>query len=87
MLKQCVNNGDLKKDCLAILEDRMMRDFNKKQLYGSQLKKDRETGIWTLHPVRDPENLNKRRKKMGLEPIEEYLKGLDIEYDLAGVFD
>lgn len=87
VVKQCVDNGDLKKKNLAILEDRMMRDYSKKQLYGSQLKKNGETGIWTLYPVRDRENLDKRRKKMGLEPIEDHLKSLDIEYDLAGVFD
>ncbi len=84
IVKQCVDNGDLKKKNLAILEDRMMRDYSKKQLYGSQLKKDRDTEVWTLYPVRDPENLDKRRKKMGLEPIEDYLKSLEIEYDLAG---
>lgn len=85
IVKQCVDNGDLKKKNLAILEDRMMRDYSKKQLYGSQLVRDRETDIWTLYPVRDPENLDKRRKKMGLEPIEAYLESLELEYDLAGV--
>ena len=84
-VKQCVDNGDLKKKNLAILEDRMMRDYSKKQLYGSQLIKGKEKDVWTLYPVRDPINLDKRRKKVGLKPIEKYLKSLELEYDLSGI--
>lgn len=85
VIKQCVEKGDLKKRCLAMMEDRMMRDFGKKQLYGSQLTKKDTTEVWTLYPLREPETLNKRRKAMGMEPIEKYLESLGIEYTLEGL--
>lgn len=82
IIKQCVEKGDLKKHHQAILEDGMMRDFGKEQLYGSQLFQDRETKVWRLYKVRDRKNLDQRRKAVGLEPIEDYLKSLGIDYDL-----
>ena len=83
IIKQCVEKGDLKKHHQAILEDGMMRDFGKEQLYGSQLFQDRETKVWRLYKVRDRKNLDQRRKAVGLEPIEDYLKSLEIDYDLG----
>lgn len=85
VIQESVEKGDLKPRCLAVMEDRMMRDFGKKQLYGSQLIKKDTSDIWTLYPVRQPERLNERRKEMGMEPIEEYLERLQVEYTLEGL--
>lgn len=85
VIKESVQKGDLKPRCLALMEDRMMRDFGKKQLYGSQLIKKDTTDTWTLYPVRQPEELNIRRKKMGMKPIEEYLESLEVDYSLEGL--
>ena len=67
------------------MEDRMMRDFGKQQLYGSQLIKKDTSDIWTLYPVRQPQQLNERRKEMGMKPIEEYLESLQVDYTLEGL--
>lgn len=85
VIKECVEKGDLNPRCLAMIEDRMMRDFGKKQLYGSQLMKKDTTDTWTLYPLRDPEKLNERRKAVGMKPIEKYLESLDVEYTLEGL--
>lgn len=85
VIKQCVERGDLKKRCLAMMEDRMMRDFGKKQLYGTQLVKQDSTEVWTLYKLRDPTQLNQRRKAVGMPPIEDYLKGLGVAYTLEGL--
>lgn len=74
LLKESVDNGGSEGWYLAFLEDRILMRNNKKQKYGSQLIQDKETGAYQLYPVEDPENLNKRRANIGLEPIEDYLK-------------
>lgn len=85
VIQECVAKGDLKPSCLALMEDRMMRDFGKKQLYGSQLIKKDTSDVWTLYPVRQPERLHERRKEMGMKPIEDYLESLAVEYTLEGL--
>jgi hypothetical protein len=63
------------------MEDRMLMDKGEKQKYGSQVRKSNGSDKWSLHPpIQDPENVNKRRAEVGLEPIEEYLKHFGIEY-------
>jgi hypothetical protein len=52
----------------------------KKQIYGSQLKRNEKTGKFELWPVEDEENLDKRRAAVGLEPIAEYLKHFRLTY-------
>ena len=49
-------------------------DEGKPQLYGSQIKNGK------LYKLDSPKTVNERRKEMGLEPIEEYLKRFNIEY-------
>lgn len=49
---------------IAYLEDRVLINSGQKQLYGTQFKNGK------LHPVDDPDNLNKRRAQIGLEPIQ-----------------
>ena len=56
----------------AYLADRVSVAKTGKQVYGTQCRiKD---GKVSLNPVVDPANLNKRRKEMGMMPIEDYLK-------------
>jgi hypothetical protein len=60
----------------AYLYDRVMKNKGKKQLYGTQMemKIDSITKKQKLYPIENENELNVRRKSMGLEPIEEYLK-------------
>jgi outer membrane protein OmpA-like peptidoglycan-associated protein len=60
---------------LAYLEDRILVREGRKQLYGTQLLRNEKTGKYELAPAQDEKNLNIRRAKIGLEPIEVYLKG------------
>jgi len=80
-IKESVGKGDLSPQYLAMLIDRMLRKQNKKQRYGTQIQTNELTGKHKMAPVEDEKNLNKRREKMGLEPIEGYLKSFDIDYD------
>ena len=51
----------------------------RKQLYGSQISFDSIKQVYYLGHVLSPDSLDIRRKKMGLNPIKEYLKQWDAE--------
>ena len=73
MLKNAVKKGNAQARHLALLEDRTLLGQGKKQIYGSQLMPDPETGELFVRPLKDPKNVNKRRAKVGLGTIEDYL--------------
>ena len=67
-----MDKGESKGWYLAFLEDRILMSNGKKQIYGSQAKFNQETGKFHIHPIENVETVNEKRKKIGLEPIEEY---------------
>lgn len=81
MLKASVENKESEGWHLAFLEDRILMRNDKKQLYGSQAKWDKEIGGMKIHEIEDVENVNKRRQELGLESIEEYAKMNSYVFD------
>ena len=72
-VEQSVNNGDMNNSDLAYLTDRIMTLKNNTQLYGTQfLNIDFQNNSIQWIPIEDNLNLNIRRKKMNLMPIELY---------------
>lgn len=69
---------------LALLEDRVALGQGKKQMYGSQIHRNNQTGKYFVAPIEDESNVNKRRASVGLEPLEEYVKHWSIDYKLPG---
>ncbi|HKP67953.1 MAG TPA: DUF6624 domain-containing protein [Pyrinomonadaceae bacterium] len=63
--------------------DRLLTDQGKLQIYGSNFVT--QGGKFVMSPVEDPKNLDKRRKKIGLPPIDEYAKKLGEIYKLEVV--
>jgi hypothetical protein len=57
----------------ALLKDRILVSSGKKQLYGTQVRYTKETNSSEPFPIEDPENVDKRRKAVGLSPLKEYL--------------
>ena len=82
ILKQSAENGDLRKKVIAMMEDRMMMDYNKPQIYGTQVYRKSNSEPWILYNLKDPELVNKRREEVGLEPIEQYLENFGIEFKI-----
>jgi hypothetical protein len=74
VLREAVEKGNALPRELAFLEDRVALRQNKKQIYGSQLWTNRTLGRTFTQPVIDPDNLDKRRASVWLEPMNEYLK-------------
>ncbi len=80
ILKDAVNKGKASPQSLALMEDRISVAKNGYQIYGSQLYLD-SSGKYKVSPIKDEKNVNLRRKEVGLQPIEEYLKiYYQIEY-------
>jgi hypothetical protein len=79
-IKKSADQGDLQWSKVALMEDRMLMDKGEKQKFGSQVHKKNGSDKWALYPIEDPQNVNKRRAQVGLDPIEEYLKHFGIDY-------
>ena len=80
LISEAMKRGEVRPQDVALLEDRILMREGKKQIYGSQLRRDETTGKLELWPVEDEENLDKRRTSVGLESIAEYLKRFGITY-------
>ena len=82
LFMQSVEDGESRAKDLAMLQDRIRIRENKKQIYGTQLVPDLESGGWKFHSIEDEKNVNSRRAKVGLEPLEEYAKRFGIDYKI-----
>jgi hypothetical protein len=82
MMRAAVKHGKAAPQNLALLEDRVLTRMGKKQLYGSQVRTNPETGLNEFFPIEDEANVNKRRESVGLEPIEANVKDFGIQYVL-----
>jgi polyhydroxyalkanoate synthesis regulator phasin len=59
---------------LALLKDRMALREGKKQIYGSQIFIDSNTGKKYVQPLQNPEEVDKLRAEVGLPSMETYLQ-------------
>ncbi len=84
MMQEAVTLGKIKKKDFALLEDRIAVRQGKRQIYGSQIHKDYDTGESYVYPLIEPEKVNERRKNVGFEePIEDYVKrAVGITWDV-----
>lgn len=82
IMREAVKLGKASASSLALLEDRVALKQGKKQVYGSQVFSDPRTGESYVFPLLDPDNVDMRRKEVGLESLESYLKNFDMTWDL-----
>lgn len=82
MMREAVAKGNAQASSLALLEDRVSLGQGKKQIYGSQIGFFKETGENYVLPLEDPDNVNKRRAEVGLNPLEEYIKYWEMTWNL-----
>ncbi|RLJ23065.1 hypothetical protein CLU97_4643 [Chryseobacterium sp. 7] len=92
LIKEAGKNKEIPFTLVAMMEDRSLMDEDKEQIYGTQGKgemtKDKDgkqVFISFVWPVKDLENVNKRRKEAGFDStIEENAKrmfGQDFKYE------
>ncbi len=73
IFKIAAMNGDLPKETIALMEDRVALQLGKPQIYGSQGNVN-EQGIFVPAEMIEPENVDSRRAKMDMIPLAEYIK-------------
>ncbi|HYC87084.1 MAG TPA: DUF6624 domain-containing protein [Chryseosolibacter sp.] len=79
ILEKLAAQDEIEKKQYAYLYDRVQRNTGKMQLYGTQLSFDSKGNLFDSNDkiiiptdLADPENVDKRRNQMGLEPLEQY---------------
>jgi len=82
MMREAVKNGNANSNNLALLEDRVAIIKGGKQIYGSQIGRDQETGEYYILPLWDPENVDQRREEVGLGPLQEYVSKWGINWSV-----
>ncbi|GAB5555293.1 MAG: hypothetical protein Sapg2KO_48840 [Saprospiraceae bacterium] len=82
MMREAVKKGNARASSLALLEDRVALGQGKRQIYGSQIGRDPESGEYYVLPLLEPENVNARRREVGLGPIEEYTFQMNLTWNL-----
>lgn len=79
MVRKAVIDGKLSGKSWVFLEDRVSLANTGKQLYGTQVETNQNTGEYFISPIIDERNINIRRKKIGLESIETYAWGINYK--------
>lgn len=64
---------------IAYLENRVRVGAGRPQLYGTQFHTD-EAGKFGPWPIEDPDNVDERRKAVGLQPLSEYTRRIEESY-------
>lgn len=71
LMEAAAGRGEVRKDDLAYLTDRVLVGEGKKQRYGTQARI--ENGEVTPLPIEDEANVDSRRAALGLPPLKQYL--------------
>lgn len=82
MLREAVKQGKALSQSLALLEDRIALKQGKPQIYGSQIGMNSNTGAYYVDTLEDPENVDKRRAAVGLEPMRDYVSRFGIKWSI-----
>jgi broad specificity phosphatase PhoE len=81
MMSDAVKRNNARPSSLALLEDRVASRTGKRQIYGSQVGRNQETGEFYVSPIKYPENIDKRPAEVGLGTIQDYINNLNITWD------
>ncbi|OZC02327.1 DUF6624 domain-containing protein [Rubricoccus marinus] len=76
-IEAAVEAGESEPEWLAELTDRVLVRQDLPQRYGSQIH-TAETGARTFYPIEDIENVDARRAAVGLGPLADYARSMDV---------
>lgn len=82
MMREAVRNNNARAADLALLEDRIEIRNGRKQVYGSQIGRFKDTQINFVSALIDPDNVDKRRASVGLSTLAEYVSYWDLKWDV-----
>lgn len=76
MFRAAASRGDLSKESVALMEDRINCFEGRPQRYGSQITTDKD-GRRHVYTLEDPAKVDEWRKEMGMQPLDVYLKRMN----------
>lgn len=82
LIRKAAGRGDVPREAVAMLTDRLLVRAGKKQIYGSAFVLN-AAGEWVPRPIEDEAHVDERRKRMGMVPLAEYARGLRAFYGSA----
>lgn len=82
MMRDAVKQGNARASSLALLEDRVAIGEGRRQIYGSQIGRNERLNKHYILPLEDPDNVDKRRADVGLEPLADYVKRWGMEWNV-----
>ena len=77
LFQEAAQKGDIAKEGVAMMEDRINMFEGKPQRYGSQIEED-EHGNPRLYKLLDESKVDEWRSEMGMEPLKDYLRKMRI---------
>ncbi len=81
MMRKALKEGNIQPSSMALLEDRVALRQGEKQIYGSQISRDK-AGAYFVSPLIDPEHVDERRAEVGLSPLADYAGRWNIVWDV-----
>ncbi|HEU4470633.1 MAG TPA: DUF6624 domain-containing protein [Flavisolibacter sp.] len=69
LLVQSYEIGQTPAKYYALMLDRILTDKNQKQVFGTQVQMDKQSGRFTPFPIADEKNVDTRRKRAGLPTL------------------
>ncbi|MDR1056265.1 MAG: hypothetical protein LBL90_10720 [Prevotellaceae bacterium] len=82
ILEQAVKNGDAEAWQFAFLTDRILMNQGKFQIYGTQIIIGEKPEESYIVPLQNPEKVDELRQEVGLEPLNDYLQGEGLEWNI-----
>lgn len=83
LLKKAADDGEVRWSSVALLIDRVLLGQGKKQIYGSQVSSNEETGEYFFSPIENPMKIDSIRNTVGLRPLQSYADNWNFQWDPA----
>ncbi len=81
LLKEQANKGEVRWSSIALMIDRVLLGKGEKQIYGSQVHMDQETGEQYFGEIENPFKIDSIRSTVGLGSLQDYGDNWDIKWD------
>ncbi len=81
IMEQAAREGNLRLKEYATYIDRIEIRQGRKQIYGTQVKYNEEIGCHQVLPILNPEEVDERRKEVGLNTMQEQLAFYGIDWE------